>query len=76
LESQTIPRRKSILAPMGERRDDVYGFNFQTALDPHCEPTGRANARPMTGSAKQSIVAAERKDGLLRRFAPRNDVET
>jgi hypothetical protein len=21
----------------------------------HCEPTGRANARPMTGSAKQSI---------------------
>ena len=24
----------------------------------HCEPTGRANARPMTGSAKQSIVKA------------------
>jgi hypothetical protein len=23
----------------------------------HCEPTGRANARPMTGSAKQSIQA-------------------
>src|SRR5205085_10067908 len=22
--------------------------------DRHCEPTGRANARPMTGSAKQS----------------------
>jgi len=22
----------------------------------HCEPTGRANARPMTGSAKQSIL--------------------
>jgi hypothetical protein len=22
----------------------------------HCEPTGRANARPMTGSAKQSMV--------------------
>jgi hypothetical protein len=21
----------------------------------HCEPTGRANARPMTGSAKQSM---------------------
>jgi hypothetical protein len=37
----------------------------------HCEPTGRANARPMT-SAKQSI-AAIRKAGLLRRFAPRND---
>jgi hypothetical protein len=24
--------------------------------DRHCEPTGRANARPMTGSAKQSIA--------------------
>src|SRR5713101_7165586 len=23
----------------------------------HCEPTGRANARPMTGSAKQSILS-------------------
>jgi hypothetical protein len=25
----------------------------------HCEPTGRANARPMTGSAKQSISYSE-----------------
>jgi hypothetical protein len=25
----------------------------------HCEPTGRANARPMTGSAKQSIGKQE-----------------
>src|SRR6202166_4380087 len=25
------------------------------AFGRHCEPTGRANARPMTGSAKQSI---------------------
>src|SRR5712692_1379388 len=41
----------------------------------HCEPTGRANARPMTGSAKQSIAPCKRKNGLLRRFAPRNDVE-
>ena len=36
-----------------------YRFNFQTAtpkcLSRHCEPTGRANARPMTGSAKQFI---------------------
>src|ERR1700738_2417537 len=29
----------------------------------HCEPTGRANARPMTGSAKQS--RPQRKTGLL-----------
>src|SRR5881394_2991326 len=53
--------------------------------DRHCEPTGRANARPMTGSAKQSMEQ-QRKNGLLRRFrlrslsyggqvAPRNDVE-
>src|SRR6266478_4834257 len=50
----------------------------------HCEPTGRANARPMTGSAKQSR-RLRRKTGLLRRgvyhrarrrrdpLAPRND---
>jgi hypothetical protein len=38
----------------------------------HCEPTGRANARPMTGSAKQSILSS-RPHGLLRRFALRND---
>jgi hypothetical protein len=31
------------------------------------------NARPMTGSAKQSSFGAAMKDGLLRRFAPRND---
>src|SRR5258707_5173898 len=36
-------------------------FNFQTAKRRHCEPTGRANARPMTGSAKQSIKQQERK---------------
>src|SRR5215207_9883540 len=28
----------------------------------HCEPTGRANARPMTGSAKQSICRKESVD--------------
>jgi len=25
----------------------------------HCEPTGRANARPMTGSAKQSMLLSK-----------------
>ena len=35
----------------------------------HCEPTGRASARPMTGAAKQSIYPC-RKYGLPRRFAP------
>jgi hypothetical protein len=39
----------------------------------HCEPTGRANARPMTGSAKQSSFGAAKEAGLLRRSAPRND---
>jgi hypothetical protein len=28
----------------------------KTRSERHCEPTGRANARPMTGSAKQSIA--------------------
>src|ERR1700731_3089307 len=27
----------------------------------HCEPTGRANARPMTGSAKQSISPSKER---------------
>jgi hypothetical protein len=31
-----------------------------------------AKRRPMTGSAKQSILPLP-SDGLLRRFAPRND---
>ena len=50
----------------------------------HCEPTGRANARPMTGSAKQSIGAANAvseewiasSQGLLAMTLRRNDVET
>ena len=29
-------------------------FAASLAAGRHCEPTGRANARPMTGSAKQS----------------------
>jgi len=51
------------------RRDEKRA----TSPNRRCEPTGRANARPMTGSAKQSISPQQRKNGLLRRFAPRND---
>jgi hypothetical protein len=40
----------------------------------HCEPTGRAYARQMTGSAKQSgFAAAERKLDCFVARAPRND---
>src|SRR5207248_2840329 len=40
----------------------------------HCEPTGRANARPMPGSAKQSSAASSlgRLDCFVA-YAPRND---
>jgi hypothetical protein len=38
-----------------------------------CEPTGRANARPMTSSAKQSSICILKR-GLLRCVAPCNDV--
>src|SRR6266704_6361444 len=31
------------------------------AFSRHCEPTGRANARPMAGSAKQSILSLRGK---------------
>ena len=39
----------------------------------HCEPRGRANARPMTGSAKQSIERQKRKLDCFVANAPRND---
>jgi hypothetical protein len=38
----------------------------------HCEPTGRANARLMTGSAKQSTARTKGDNGLLRRFRLRS----
>src|SRR6266446_2805828 len=49
------------------------GYSAQQISGRHCEPTGRANARPMTGSAKQSKASTRESTGLLRRFAPRND---
>jgi hypothetical protein len=40
------------------------------------DPVHLRNSPPVIASeAKQSIFAAERKNGLLRRFAPRNDGE-
>ncbi len=56
---------------MGHRA--ILEFPQGVRRDRHCEPPGRANARPMTGSAKQSIERHTRMDGLLRRSAPRND---
>src|SRR6266403_1687303 len=41
--------------------------------DRHCEPTGRANARPMTGSAKQSILPSKERVDCFVASAPRND---
>jgi hypothetical protein len=38
----------------------------------HCEPPGRANARPMTGSAKQSSFTEAKLDCFVA-SAPRND---
>jgi hypothetical protein len=40
----------------------------------HCEPPGRANARPMTGSAKQSISPRKGRMDCFVARAPRNDV--
>ncbi len=53
-------------------------FNFQTAksqgvLRRHCEPTGRANARPMTGSAKQSIARAVIASAAKQSISPRKE---
>jgi len=53
-----------------------YRFNFQTAtpkcLSRHCEPTGRREAPP-DDRLREAIHRAARKNGLLRRSAPRND---
>ena len=49
MQTSGVSRRENV---------DVYLlFDIRIEFPPrHCEPTGRANARPMTGSAKQSIV--------------------
>jgi hypothetical protein len=39
----------------------------------HCEPTGRANARPMRGSAKQSIAHRKASMDCFVAFAARNN---
>jgi hypothetical protein len=36
----------------------------KTVIDRHCEPTGRANARPMTGSAKQSSLRRQKESWI------------
>jgi hypothetical protein len=60
------PRGHGVLGrPVKPGKDNcVCGYT----INRHCEPTGRANARPMTGSAKQSIVR-QSKYGLLRGYA-------
>jgi hypothetical protein len=50
---------------------DVDG-EMQRQIPRHCEPTGRANARPMTGSAKQSMEPQAKMDCFVA-IAPRND---
>jgi len=58
----------------GEGRPQRSGGRGGGDLSRYCEPTGRANARPMTGSAMQSMARHRKiEDGLLRRFASRND---
>jgi hypothetical protein len=47
------------------RRLRDFPIEFSNSRHRHCEPTGRANARPMTGSAKQSIYPRkERKEWI------------
>jgi hypothetical protein len=48
----------------------------EAAFERHCEPTGRANARPMTGSAKQSILSFCCGHGCFAEPVARNDGST
>src|ERR1035438_8557399 len=50
ITAQGVPYPRAILAARG-----VVIKSTPVQCPRHCEPTGRANARPMTGSAKQSI---------------------
>src|SRR6266446_2577223 len=45
--------------PARRQRDGIFR---RVTLFRHCEPTGHANACPMTGSAKQSIQQTRRLD--------------
>jgi hypothetical protein len=56
----------------GLQSDSVIWDSRVTILR-HCEPTGRANARPMTGSAKQSILSLRCEVDCFVAYAPRND---
>src|SRR5882724_976217 len=57
-------------------RRRLRGYGSATCLRTclrHCEPTGRANARPMTGSAKQSIARAVIASEAKQSIAPRKE---
>ena len=55
-----------MLTRWGPKQRCARGAAGAVVMTRHCEPTGRAKRRPMTGSAKQSITRY-RRDGLLRR---------
>jgi hypothetical protein len=50
-----ISRGEEIHAKLGRIAPRECVLMFVKLGSRHCEPTGRANTRPMTGSAKQSI---------------------
>ena len=60
-------------------RDDLQLFRVSdqisnsTITRRHCEPTGRANARPITGSAKRSTEPCKERMDCFVACAPRND---
>jgi len=63
-------RVPDIKAPSGLPRRAGLFFGADTIFKQrsrHCEPPDRADARPMTGSAKKSsLPSKDRRNGLLR----------
>src|SRR5712675_1026835 len=51
-------RKTGLRRRCAPRNDGEGERRHETTLARHCERSGRANARPMTGSAKQSIAPA------------------
>jgi hypothetical protein len=63
-------------AASGMTRGNGSSLDFQAMLPKSVTASQRVGAkrRPTTGSATQSICRVTKEDGLLRRFASRNDV--
>jgi hypothetical protein len=70
-----IPDSRYAASGMTRGNDPRFDFKAMPPKSVIASQRVGAKRRPTTGSAKQSICRVTKEDGLLRRFAPRNDVD-